>query len=81
MAGRLTQRRGRDFWDRQVEARRIIDSSGGGVCSVSSRTSEAEEIIHWRTAESLAERMPGTYRMTHVGGGRIIVNIRKARTN
>lgn len=78
---RLSPRKGPDFWDRQVEARRIIDSSSGGVCSVSSRTSEGEEIIHWRTAESLVHLMPGTYRMTHVGGGRIIVNIRKARTS
>lgn len=73
-----------DFWGRVAVARAIIDKAtgDGGYATLSSRTDKDEELVHWKTAEAIAERLPRVYQIhgSPIGDYRWIRNIRIART-
>jgi hypothetical protein len=75
-----------DFWGRLAKAKQIINdaSKRGSYAVISNRTEAAEDLVHWKTAEAIADRLPRVYKINSVGGmggpvERRIRNIREAQ--
>lgn len=71
-----------DFWSRVQVAREVIDDAteDGSYATLSNRTDLPGHLVHWRTAEALAERLPRVYKISGspLGDYRRIRNIRMA---
>ena len=79
----MTAQQFTDFWARVQTAREVIDDAteDGSYATLSNRTDLPEHLVHWRTAEAIAERLPRVYKISGspLGDYRRICNIRMLR--